>query len=208
MDLWTVSETVTFMDSPILKSHHHYTLAYLALLTGMRRGELLALKWSDVKKDYIQVQRTVSVVDNKVTFSTPKTDKGNRMIYLENEVFDILAQHRQRQNLERQHEKLWHDNDLIFPAENGKAIIPSNFTKSWKLLLSKIGVRYMSPHKLRHAHASLAIMNGAEAVEVAARLGHARPSFTQDIYTHAFSDQLKRTRVSIKQLLPEQQLVN
>lgn len=86
----------------------------------------------------------------------------------------------------------------MFPSENGKPMTPSNFTKAWKRLLNKAGVRYVSPHKLRHAHASLATMNGADAVEVADRLSHARASFT-----HVFAEQRQHNRVSIRDLLSE-----
>ena len=96
----------------------------------------------------------------------------------------------------------------MFSSENGKPMTPSNFTKAWKRLLDKAGARYVSPHKLRHAHASLAIMNGADAVEVADRLGHARASFTQDVYTHVFAEQRQRNRVSIRDLLPERGQAN
>jgi integrase len=99
MTLWTPEEVVRFLDTA--RPHRLYALFYLALSTGMRRGELLGLRWRDLTGSVIRVRQTIVLVDNKLVLSTPKTDKGQRYVTVSPDVLEVLEAHRTRQEAER-----------------------------------------------------------------------------------------------------------
>lgn len=92
MVLWSSAEVVRFLDTA--RPHRLHALFYLALSTGMRRGELLRLRWQDIKGSIIHVRQTLVPVDNKITISTPKTKKGQRRVSVSADVLEVLAAHR------------------------------------------------------------------------------------------------------------------
>jgi integrase len=99
MTLWTPEEVVRFLDTA--RPHRLYALFYLALSTGMRRSELLGLRWQDVRGSLISVRQTLVPAGNKVSFSTPKTKKGQRRVSVSADLLEVLAAHKTKQDVER-----------------------------------------------------------------------------------------------------------
>ena len=200
MSLWTSAEAVTFLDTA--RSHRLYALFYLAMSTRMRRGELLGLRWQDVKDGALHIRQSLTVVNNQIAISVPKTEKGKRRVAISADVEEILEAHRQHQEAERQLlGNLWPDNDLVFRTEVGTPIHPRNLERTWYALQKSADVTKVRLHDLRHLHASLAIQQGMDAKVLADRLGHSRASFTLDVYTHLFDEQRANSAVSLSVLL-------
>ena len=207
MTLWTSAEAVKFLDTA--RSHRLYALFYLAMSTGMRRGELLGLRWQDVRPGTLHIRQSLTVVKNQIAISVPKTEKGKRRVAISPNVEETLEAHRQRQEAERQMlGNLWPDNDLVFRTEVGTPIHPRNLERTWYALQKNVDVPKVRLHDLRHLHASLAIRQGMDAKVLADRLGHSRASLTLDVYTHLFEEQRANSAVSLSVLLGSQEPKN
>ena len=226
MVLWTPQEVVRFLD--VARPHRLYALFYLALSTGMRRGELLGLRWQDISGSILNIRQNLVPVGNKITFSTPKTKKGQRRISVSPDVLEVLSLHKTVQDAERERlGKVWGDHDLVFAGEYGQPIFPRNLERSWyglqdkarddwKEAAAKAGdVKVLEQlesgklmprirlHDLRHLHVSLLVKKGVDARTIADRVGHTRASFTLDVYTHLFEEQRTAAAVSILDMLPK-----
>lgn len=206
MTLWTAAEAVTFLDAA--RSHRLYPLFYLAMSTGMRRGELLGLRWQDVKPGALHIRQSLTVVGNQIAISVPKTEKGKRRVTTSPDMEEVLEAHRQRQDAERQLLGEWPENDLVFRTEVGTPLHPRNLERTWYALQKKAEVRRVRLHDLRHLHASLAIQQGMDAKMLADRLGHSRASMTLDVYTHLFEEQRANSAVSLSVLLGSSKPLN
>ena len=99
MKLWSPGEVVRFLDTTL--GHRLYAPFYLALSTGMRRGELLGLRWQDIRGNIISVTQNVVDIRGKPVLQTPKTAKGNRWVSISADVVEVLEKHRVRQQLEQ-----------------------------------------------------------------------------------------------------------
>ena len=170
------------------KGFHHFALYYVALVTGMRQGELLGLKWNDFdpERKTIKVTRQVQRVQGGgFEFSPPKTKKGFRTIKLGGEAVNVLRRHyiAQLDYSSREGDK-WQDHTLIFPSVVGTPINPPNLVKAFRALLEKAGLPRVRFHSLRHTAASLMLNNGVDVLVVSRRLGHSKPSITLDVYGH------------------------
>lgn len=148
------------------------------MATGLRRGELLGLRWDDIKGNVLHVKRALVKAKGELELSTPKTAKGTRRVSLSPDVLVMLLQHRQLQDAERLHS--WPDSGLVFVSEIGTPLNPDNLTRLRKQLMKAAKVPEVRLHDLRHLHASMAIKSGVDPKVLADRLGHARASFTLD----------------------------
>lgn len=226
MILWTPEEVVRFLDAA--RPHRLYALFYLALSTGMRRGELLGLRWQDIAGSIVSIRQTVVPIGSKITISTPKTKKGQRRVSVSPDVLEVLAAHKVAQDAERTDlGEAWQDAGLVFPTEIGTPMYPRNLERAWyglqdkardawKKALEKAGdvptlerleAKTLLPrvrlHDLRHLHVSLLVKRGVDARTIADRVGHTRASFTLDVYTHLFEEQRTAAAVSILDMLPK-----
>lgn len=169
------------------ENHRSEALYFLAITTGLRQGELLGLKWSDLdwQRGWLRVQRQVHRVDGAgLVFSEPKTQFGNRVIALGPTTVEKLREHRTRQEQQREITGTrWNDLDLVFPTTIGTPRDPHNLLKEFKALLKKADLPSMRFHDLRHTSVTL-ILNelGASVKEAQHRAGHASPSTTINIY--------------------------
>lgn len=156
-----------------------------AIHTGLRRGEILGLKWSDVDLD----TRTLSVqrsLDKDGTFNPPKRNKSRRTVTLTPKAVEALKGHRVRQNEERlQIGSLWDDHNLVFPNQYGKPMHADNlYHRSFKPLLDRAGLFGFTFHSLRHTCATLLLSKNINPKIVSEMLGHATISQTMDTYSH------------------------
>jgi integrase len=162
-------------------------LYVLALTTGMRRGELLALRWQDIDLEQRSLQVKVSLQESGSTFivAEPKTAYSRRRILLSQAAVDALRAHRIRQNEERLLlGPVWQDNDLVFPNQIGKLMDPSGFVQMFKQLLVKAGLPPIRFHDLRHTAATLLLERGVMPKTVSEMLGHSSVKITLDLYGH------------------------
>jgi integrase len=156
-----------------------------AIHTGLRRSELLGLKWTDIDLDAktLSVQRSL---DKDGTFNPPKRNKSRRTVKLTTQAAEALKGHRARQNEERlQLGSLWEDRGLVFPNRSGKPMNADNlYHRGFKPLLEKAGLSGFTFHSLRHTCATLLLSKNVNPKIVSEMLGHATISQTMDTYSH------------------------
>ena len=159
-----------------------------ALTTGMRRGELLALRWKDVdlERRRLQVTATLQRTPDGFDFSEPKTTRSRRQILLGEAAVTALKQHRVKQAEERLRlGAAWDDRDLVFANEVGRPIEGSNLIqRSFHPVLERAGLPRIRFHDLRHTYATLALGQGVHPKVVSDALGHANIAITLDTYSH------------------------
>jgi integrase len=173
-------------------------LYVLALHTGMRRGELLALRWQDVDLDarspIVRVQRTLTRTNNgsRLALGEPKTKRSRRSVRLTQKGVEALKHHRARQEEEKLKLKaggLYHDQGLVFTTETGSLINPSNLRqRSFIPLLKRPRLSPITFHDLRHTCASLLFQRKVHPKFVQELLGHASVAITLDKYSHMLPD--------------------
>jgi integrase len=173
------------------KESRYEALYHLAVKTGMRQGELLGLKWSDLdwKKGILRVQRQLQRINNQgLLFSQPKTKTGNRSIQLGEQTLQTLRTHLEKQRLEQAFaNQNWRDEGLIFATPIATPTDPRNLIRDYKRVLRIAGLREIRFHDLRHTAASLMLNNGVPILVVSKILGHSKASTTLDIYGHLIS---------------------
>ena len=163
-------------------------LYILAVHTGMRQGEILALRWQDVdmENDVISVRRTLTRSGGKVAFGEPKTQKSRRSIRLTPQAGEALRSHLKRQlrDMEILGDR-YQDQGLVFTTDTGGPINPSNLRqRSFAPLLKRAGLPHMRFHDLRHTCATLLLSRGVHPKFVQELLGHATIAITLDTYSH------------------------
>ena len=185
MTTWTNVEILTFLD--VATEHRHAGLWWLLATTGMRRGEALALRWSDVdlERREIKIHRALVPVDGGRAFTTPKTKAGRRTIIIDADCVAALRTHRARQAKE----KLalgagYQDGDLITAREDGGSVGPNRITEQFTRLAARAMLRHIRLHDLRHTYATLALEAGIHPRVVQEQLGHSHVSVTLGIYSH------------------------
>jgi integrase len=157
-------------------------------MTGMRRGEALGLRWSDVDLENarLSVRRALIPTNRDVVVSEPKTAKGRRVIALDPATVEVLKSQAARQLAEqREWGEDWTDTGLVFTKENGEALDPETITRWFRIAVKKAMLPAIRLHDLRHTHATLALQAGIHPKVVSERLGHATVSITLDTYSHA-----------------------
>jgi integrase len=173
-----------------LRGRSLYMIALLGLSTGMRRGELLALRWKDVDLDggIIRVEQSVEQTKAGLRFKAPKTKHGRRNIALASSVVAELGRHRKNQLEERLRLGMGKmpDDGLVLARWDGKPRSPNAITKEWSRALAEFGMPCVSLHALRHTHASQLIASGLDVLTISRRLGHGSPTITLSVYTHKF----------------------
>ena len=187
----TKEELTEFLDlaekhvSPVLFVAW-WTLAY----TGLRRGELLALEWSDIdfENRTLRVERTLVRISGQLSTQSPKTKKSRRKITLDPRTVEILKNWRLKQK------KILFKNgagksELVFSNSSGGYLMESRLRDELRKFLKRYGLPIISVHGLRHTHASILFEAGIEAKQIADRLGHSRIQTTLDMYTHINDNQ-------------------
>jgi len=163
----------------------------LMLVTGMRRGEVLGLRWEDVdlKKGLISIRQQLQRIDGELKATEVKTDKSRRSINLSKSMVQELTNHKSAQAKERRESAIWQDTDYVFTSNVGTALDPRNMAKRFLSACCKAKVGTWHPHELRHTAASLMLANGIPLQVVSDILGHASIRITSDVYGHVLAPQ-------------------
>ena len=180
---WTAQQLTAFLDGVAV--HRLYPLWHLAAMTGMRRGELLGLRWADVDFDNarLAVRQTLISVAYKPQLSTPKTHRA-RVIDLDVGTVAVLRRHALGQQTLLAAEGLANIEDLVFDDGAAAPIHPESVRQTFERLVAKAAVPRIRFHDLRHTHATIALRAGVPVKVISERLGHANPAFTLQQYAH------------------------
>lgn len=186
LQVWTAEEARRFLQETHEDGLHD--IWAVALGTGMRRGELLGLRWEDVDLDarILHVRRALQVVDGHARLKATKTLRS-RSIRIDVNVVEVLRRRRRQQQLQREAagEHGWRDRwGLAFTEEDGTYLVPMNVTQAFRWRVRRVDVPTIRLHDLRHTHATLLLEAGVPIKVVSERLGHASVSMTLDVYAH------------------------
>lgn len=187
------------------KGSRYEVLFQIAVTTGLREGEILGLKWSDLdwKSRQLQIQRQVQRLKGKgIVFSEPKSAAGRRMILLGKATVEKLREHMKLQDLERQfYGEDWKENGMVFPSSFGTPMDQCNLLKIFKRYLKKAGLPDIRFHDLRHTAATLMLQQGTNPKIVQERLGHSDISLTLNTYSHVLPSMQEEAAEKLDELL-------
>jgi integrase len=173
-----------------LAGHHLHAIVVVELATGMRRGELLALRLSDIDPDgaTVRIERSLEETKEGLRFKPPKTERGKRTISLPANAVSVLREHKRKLLETRMALGLGRpdDNTLLFAEVDGSPTSPNRLTRRWQDACVSMKLPRVSFHALRHTHASALIASGLDVVVISRRLGHANPTVTLNVYGHLF----------------------
>jgi integrase len=172
--------------------HRLEAMYRVALSLGLRKGEVLGLRWSNIdwRGRKLSITATVQRIAGQKTLTTPKTATSARTLLLPDVLIKVLRQHQERQELEREAlGEEWQEHGLLFPSERGTPIEPRNIVRSFKRLLKRAGLPESTRfHDLRHSCATLLIAQGVHLSVIKEILGHSQISVTADIYGHVLPE--------------------
>lgn len=176
----------------------------LALATGMRRGEILALRWSDLDPDLsvAHVRRTLQATSEGLQFAPPKTRRSRRAVQLPAFVHPYLERERSRQRVVRQAFPSPTEHDLVCVDGAGQPVHPDTFSSGWYSFCRRGGLPHVRFHDLRHAHATLMLLQGVHPKVVSERLGHASVGITLDTYSHVLPSMQSEAVRAFDELFP------
>jgi integrase len=187
MQVLSRDQVAAFLDT--IRGDRLEALYLLAITTGMREGELLALKWREVNLDADALRITATLYRRKArnfAITPTKTHKSDRMVALAPVAVDALRSHRARQLEERLAlGDAWQDNDLVFPLQDGSPMDGQNMYRyEFRRQLARAGLPPIRFPGLRHTFATLMREQGMDIKDVADALGHSSPTITATLYTH------------------------
>jgi len=177
------------------EGHRLHALYVLALFLGLRRGELLGLRWQDVDLDTakLEVVQTLQRVGGSLRFVPPKTDDSARTVPLPPVCVDALREHRKRQFAERSEIwPDWEDHGLVFPSRRGTPIEPDNLRRSWSEIRERAGLGPTRLHDLRHTCVTLLLDLGTPPHVVQEIVGHSGIEVTMTIYAHVSLEEKRK----------------
>ena len=180
---WDIDQLVTFLGA--IAPHRLSPAFFLAAHTGMRRGEVLGLRWRDLDLDAnrVAVRQALVSVAYEVSISDVKTGTSRRTIDIDADVVGVLRDWFKTRTEEREGTEPAAD-DLVFTKDDGSWLHPDTFSQLFDRTVARIKVPVISLHDLRHTHATLLLKAGVHVKVVSERLGHANVAFTMNVYQH------------------------
>ncbi|MEV2281227.1 site-specific integrase [Paenibacillus larvae] len=189
---WSMDEVRKFLDNV---PADQYRIAFiLALYTGMRRGEILGLRWKDVdlKTGKASIRQALTKTKMGLIFQEPKTKNAKRQIALSQEVISALKKHKHWVNKNMvQHGPEYQNHDLVCCHEDGRPIAPRTLQNVLHKRCEALELPNIRFHDLRHTHATIMLQLGQHPKVVSERLGHGRVGITMDIYSYVLPDMQK-----------------
>jgi integrase len=200
---WSADEAVRFID---VSREHPLHLAFLLItFYGLRRGEVLGLRWQDIdtQEREIHIRQQLQRADHQLRLGPLKTKASKRDLPMLDLVWDALTAHRARQQAARKAAgSAWKgdEHDLVFTTKSGLPIEPRNFARSFQHLCEEHGLRRITVHHVRHSATTLLRRLGISARVVQRILGHSRVSTTQEIYEHDDMQDRRRALQRVERL--------
>ena len=169
-----------------------HEMYYIELATGLRRGELLGLKWQDIdwKNGIIKVRRQVARVDGQIVEAPLKTKNSYRAVTISQQAIEVLKKQKTKTN-----------DQYVFPSPNGGPISPDSVNNMLKRVLERAGIPKVRFHDLRHTFATIALQNGVDIKTVSGMLGHFSAGFTLDTYAHVTTSAQKEAAATMGNIL-------
>lgn len=192
MNVWTEEQLKKFLYES--RNERLYLHIALAAGTGMRLGEICALKWDcvDLKKGEIIIKRSIRRIGKELIVKEPKTKSSIRKIAIANDLKDILVFHQKKQEkLIKENEKYKDRNYVLAWEDDGRPYDPDYVTKNYHYLLANYDVPMIRFHDLRHTHATILLLHDVPAKVVSERLGHSSIGITLDTYSHVLPSMQK-----------------
>lgn len=196
---WNSKQAGAFLDAIV--EERLYALFHLTVTRGLRRGEIVALRWGDLDLDdgLLEVCRSTVQIGYATEEGTPKSDASNRLIALDEDNVEVLKAHRARQAREKLAlGEAYQDHGLVFANADGTPLHPEVVSRTLQVLIKQAGVPRITFHQLRHTAASLMLEAGADLKYVQHVLGHSSITITTKIYAHVTMrlDRLRSAQVA------------
>jgi integrase len=176
------------------------------LMLGLRRGEILGLRWADVDLDgaTLDVRQTLQRVDGSLAFVPAKTARSHRRLPIPPRLVAILRRHRARQAAERAGlGEAWTETGLVFTSTVGTPLEPRNVNRRFDQIRAAAGLPWLRLHDLRHAFASMLFTEGVPARTVMELLGHSTIQLTMNTYTHVMPETQRDAVIRLDHLLAD-----
>jgi len=190
-----------------IRQSSYYLYYHTLLLTGLRRSELLALKWRDVDLDLacMYVAHSLHRLDDgSIIIKEPKTSSSRRPVDLPPSLALLLRQHKADQEVERALlGQNFNEDDFVFSHADGSPLNPTTVTHTFSKVAKRAGLPYLRLHDLRHIHATMLLKAGTHPRIVQERLGHSSIATTLDIYSHTVPGMQKAAAERLDTLLPK-----
>jgi integrase len=181
------------------------TAILLDIFSGMRRGELIGLEWSDIdfENQTIDINKSVQYLPEKGIFTKdPKTESSNRIVPIPDYMIQVLQEYKIWYDSQKElYGDKWIDSNKLFIQDNGKPMHPDTIGKWFQNFVEKIGLPVINFHSLRHTNATLLISENVDVATVSARLGHASITTTIKFYVHPLQKNMKETGYVLQNLL-------
>lgn len=199
IDYWTREEVETFFER-LGPDYHRRAFFIVAIYTGMRRGELLGLRWRDI--DFVNKRLHVRQIVSKGKIEARvKTSSGYRSVSMSETVKKELKAHRKKVLTQKLKAKDYNDQDLVFAQPDGSPYSDGNFTKFWNRIIQKTEMRRIRFHDLRHTCASLLLSANVHPKVVQEMLGHSSIKITLDTYSHLLPNMQDEAASTMDKLL-------
>jgi integrase len=220
-EVWEPASVVRFLEA--VRSHRFYGVFYFTLTQGLRIGEVLGLRWSDLTGNALSIERTVTLDEGKNVVGPPKTERGYRTLYLTDDAMTVLSERRTQQMEERREANRWESSTYIFSTtvgtitstHNVRRVYYSVFTylqfvdfvwntlccraRWWHLFKPELGIPYIRIHGQRHTYITTVRDRGVDLEVVANRAGQ-DPKVTASIYSHVTEARKKKAALSAQDL--------
>jgi integrase len=199
---WTAEQVGAFLTSA--RSNRLYPAFLTTATTGLRRSELLGLRWADIDLDAgsLKVRQVVTLDKYEPFLAEPKTARSRRVLALDGGTVTALRARRQAQREERVAAgPAWQQTELVFAKADGAILHPQTLSGAFERAAKKAGLPPIGIHGLRHSHASLGLANNVPLVTMSERLGHSSVAITDDVYSHSLPSQHQEAADAIAGLI-------
>lgn len=202
MQTWNNEQVKTFLE--VSKESRYYLIYLTAINTGMRRGEVLGLRWQDIdfENNILYVRQSLQEVKKVgLTFKEPKSGKSRSITITPSLTKEFKKLYKQQLEEKLLLGREYDDLDLVFAQKNGRPIQPTEMARNYRKMVDKSGLPYIRFHDLRHTHATLLLQQGVHPKVVSERLGHSTIGITMDTYTHVLPNMQKEAAELLEQLI-------